>query len=256
MSEISRHGSGHLCANSWGSTEISSENAVISVYKKDVMGKTSNEMREYNEMPVSMIAKVHNSPAVQPWERICIAIMAEEFQDQIWSSMELLREKSQPLIFVSCLFFFFFPQTFYAPYEISSVTSAIFSLLKVSYFIQLLGYQSVCAWYPAFPKPNLSFACAPVDVAVPAVGHLCCSLAICVVIGNGWKFYTGWVCYIYSHLVKWILNALFLFISTYVVTVQWGGNISNIIQGVYFRSEYWHLSKLRFLNAQNNFLIM
>lgn len=108
MSEISRHGSGHLCANSWGSTEISSENAVISVYKKDVMGKTSNEMREYNEMPVSMIAKVHNSPAVQPWERICIAIMAEELQDQIWSSMELLREKSQPLIFVSCLFFFFF----------------------------------------------------------------------------------------------------------------------------------------------------
>lgn len=29
---------------------------------------------------------------------------------------------------------FFFPKTFYAQYEISSVASAIFSLLKVSYF--------------------------------------------------------------------------------------------------------------------------
>lgn len=95
------------------------------------------------------------------------------------------REITTPDICLLPLFFFFFSQTFYAPYEIPSVTSAIFSLLKVSYFIQLLGYQSVCAWYPAFPEPHLSFAFAPVDVAVPAVGHLCCSLAICEVIGNG-----------------------------------------------------------------------
>lgn len=169
MSEISRHGSGHLCVNSWGSTEISSENAVISVYKKDVMGKTSNEMREYNEMLVSMIAKVHNSPAVQPWARICIAIMAEEFQDQIWSSMELLREKSQPLIFVSCLFFFFF-----FPNILCSIWN---SQCHISHFQSPEGQLL----HPAFriPKCVCLVSCIPRTTPLFCLCACWCSCACC-----------------------------------------------------------------------------
>lgn len=33
-------------------------------------GKDRIEMRDYNKMPVSVIAKAHNSPTAQPWLRI------------------------------------------------------------------------------------------------------------------------------------------------------------------------------------------
>lgn len=32
-------------------------------------GKATVGMRDYNKMPLSVIAKAHNSPAAQPWVR-------------------------------------------------------------------------------------------------------------------------------------------------------------------------------------------
>lgn len=88
------------------------------------MGKTRNEMREYNEMPVSVIAKAHNSPAAQPWVRICTAVKAERKASGTNLIVRRIVQKNQtaPEICLLCSF----SQTFYVQYEVSNAISAIF----------------------------------------------------------------------------------------------------------------------------------
>lgn len=105
------------------------------------MGTTENEMRECNEMPVRVIAKVHNPPAAQLWVRICIAIKAGRKASgaNLITLRTAQRNRTAPDIYLLSLF----SQTFYIQHEASSATSAILyrvSLSQVIYSICLLGY--------------------------------------------------------------------------------------------------------------------
>lgn len=152
------------------------------------MGKTRNEMREYNEMPVSLIAKVHNSPAAQPRARICIAITAERKASGTNVIVRGIVQRNETVP-DTCLPF---SQTFYARYEVLNALSAVFHagvcLSRIICSIYLLGYQSkvyVGAYYLSFPKALVALSFALVYVAVPTVGCLSCSLTICVATGAG-----------------------------------------------------------------------
>lgn len=139
-------------------------------------------MREYNKTPVSVIAKLHNSPAAQLWVRISIAIKAERRASGTNSITHRIvgREIKHPPTFVSRSCFlrpFMFNIRFRMPHRLFSYWSSSLS----GHLLHLLAYWSkvyvcVCSCYLAFLKTCIAFSSALVYVAVPTVRHLSYSL--------------------------------------------------------------------------------
>lgn len=105
------------------------------------MDTTENEMRKCNEMPIRVIAKVHNPPAPQLWMRICVDI--KPGRKGSGTNLIILqiaqRNHTAPDICLLSLF----PETFYIQDEVPNTISAILyrvSLSQVIYSICLLGY--------------------------------------------------------------------------------------------------------------------
>lgn len=189
-------------------------------------------MREYNETPVSVIAKVRNWPAAQLWARIYIDIKAERRASG--TNLIIHRIVKQPPTFIShsC---FLRPLMFNVRFRMPHRLLLYRSLSLAGHLLHLLGYWSevyVCIYscYLAFLKTGIAFSSTLVCVAVPAVRHW--SYSLC----GRWR----WV-----NLLCW-MSLLFIQLRGYLrccfclsppKSVQINEREDTVIQGIYFRSK-------------------
>lgn len=105
------------------------------------MGTTENELRECDEMPVRVTAKVHNPAAAQLWVSICMDIKGG--RKTSGTNVTILRIAQRNHTAPDICLLSLFPETFYIQYEVSNAISAILyraSLSQVIHSICLLGY--------------------------------------------------------------------------------------------------------------------